>query len=49
MSEGGTEREGDIESKEGSRIRAVSTELKMGLKLTSCGDHDLSGISHLTD
>ena len=30
-SRGGTEREGDIESEAGSRVRAVSTEPHMGL------------------
>ena len=32
MSGGGTEREGGIESKAGSRLRAVSTEPDMGLE-----------------
>ena len=35
MSRGGTGREGDTESKAGSRIRAVSTESDAGLKLMS--------------
>ena len=34
MSGGGAEREGDTESEEGSRLRAVSTELDSGLELT---------------
>ena len=34
VSWGGTEREGDPESKAGSRLRAVSTEPDAGLKLT---------------
>ena len=33
-SRGGTEREGDTELETGSRLRAVSTEPDMGLKLT---------------
>ena len=33
MSGGGTEREGDTESKAGSRLQAVSTETDMGLEL----------------
>ena len=36
MSGEGAEREGDIESDAGSRLRAVSTEPYMGLKLTNC-------------
>ena len=35
VSGGGTEREGDIESKAGSRLRAVSTEPDVGLELTN--------------
>ena len=35
MSRGGAEGEGDIESEAGSRLRAVSTEPDMGLKLTN--------------
>ena len=35
MSRGGTERGGDIESKAGSRLRAVSTEADAGLKLVN--------------
>ena len=34
MSEGGEEKEGESEA--GSRLRAVSTEPDMGLKLTDC-------------
>ena len=34
MSKGGAEREGDTESKAGSRLRAVSTEPDAGLELT---------------
>ena len=37
MSRAGAEREGDIESEAGSRLRAVSTEPDTGLELTSCG------------
>ena len=33
MSGGGAEREGDTESKAGSRLRAVSTKLLVGLEL----------------
>ena len=35
MSGGGAAREGDTESEAGSRLRAVSTELNAGLKLTN--------------
>ena len=35
MSEGGAEREGDTESKTGSRLRAVSTEPDVGLEPTN--------------
>ena len=34
--QGGTETEGDTESKVGSRLRAVNTELNVGLKPTNC-------------
>ena len=34
-SRGGSEREGDTESKAGSRLRAVSTEPDVGLELTN--------------
>ena len=34
MSRGGAEREGDTESKAGSRLRAVNTEPDVGLELT---------------
>ena len=34
---GGTQREGDTESKTGSRLPAVSTEPDAGLELTNCG------------
>ena len=33
--QGGAERQGDIESEAGSRLRAVSTEPDVGLKLTN--------------
>ena len=36
MSGEGAEREGDTETKAGSRLQAVSTELDVGLKLTDC-------------
>ena len=35
MSGGGAEREGDTESKAGSRLQAVSTEPDVGLELTN--------------
>ena len=36
MNGGGSEREGNTESKAGSRLRAVSTEPDAGLELTDC-------------
>ena len=36
MSRGGAEREGDTESKVGSRLPAVSTEPNLGLELMNC-------------
>ena len=36
MSTGKAEREGETESEAGSRFRAVSTELDVGLKLMKC-------------
>ena len=36
MSRGGAEREGDTESKAGSRHRAVDPKPDMGLELTNC-------------
>ena len=38
MSTGGAVRQGDTESKAGSRLRAVSTEPDVGLKFT---DHEI--------
>ena len=38
MSRGGAERDGDIESKAGSRLRAVSTEPDAGFEPT---DHEI--------
>ena len=38
MSEGGAEREGDTESKAGTRLRAVNTEPDVGLEPT---DHEI--------
>ena len=38
MNGGGSEREGDIESEAGSRLRAVSAEPNVGLELT---DHEI--------
>ena len=36
MSRGGAEREGDIESEAGFRLRAVSREPDVGLELANC-------------
>ena len=36
MSRGGAEREGDTESKAGSRLRAASTEPNAGLEPMNC-------------
>ena len=36
MSGGGAEREGDTESKAGSRMQAISTVPNAGLELTEC-------------
>ena len=36
MSGGGTEREGDTEAEAGSRLRAVSTDPDVRLKLMDC-------------
>ena len=47
MSGGGAEREGDTESKVGSRIRAVSTEPNMGLEPTSREIMTWAEIGHL--
>ena len=49
VSGGGAEREGDTESKTGSRLWAVSTEPDAGLKLT---DHEImtwAEVGRLTD
>ena len=48
MSRGGAAREGDTESKAGSGLWAVSTELDAGLEPTNW-DHDLIWIRCLTD
>ena len=37
MSRGGAEKEGNTESEAGSRLRAVSTEPDVGLKLMNLG------------
>ena len=46
---GGEEREGDIESKAGSRLWAVSTEPDVGLKLTECKIMTWAEVRALTD
>ena len=42
LGDGGAEREGDTESKAGSRLGAISTEPDAGLELTDFEIHDLS-------
>ena len=49
MRGGGAEREGDTESKAGSRFWAISTEPDMGLKPTSCEIMTWAEVGHLTD
>ena len=49
MSGGGVAREGDTESKAGSRLWAVSTEPNVGLKLTSCEIMTWAQVRCLTD
>ena len=49
MSRGGTEREGDTESKAESRLRAVSTEPDVGLKLANCEIVTLAEVRRSTD
>ena len=49
MSGGGAEREGDTESKAGSRLRAVSTEPDAGLELTACEIMTWAEVGRLTD
>ena len=46
---GGAEREGDTESKAGSRLQAVSTEPVAGLKLTNREIMTLAKVGRLTD
>ena len=46
---GGAEREGDTESKAGSRLWAVSTESDMGLELTDGEIMAWAEVGHLTD
>ena len=46
---GGARREGDTESKAGSRLRAVSTEPDAGLKLMDREIMTWAEIRHLTD
>ena len=49
VSGGGAEREGDTETKAGSRLQAVSTESNMGLKLTSREIMTWAKVECLTD
>ena len=49
MNRGGAEREGDTESEAGSRLRAVSTEPDVGLKLTNCEVTTSAKVGRLTD
>ena len=49
MSGGRAESEGDIESEEGSMLRAVSTELYTGLELINCEIMTKAEVGHLTD
>ena len=49
MSRGGAEREGDKESKAGSRLCAVSTEPNAGLELTNCEIMTRAEVERLTD
>ena len=49
MNETGAETEGDTESKAGSRLRAVSTELDAGLELTNREIMTRSPVRCLTD
>ena len=49
MSGGGAEREGDTESKAGSRLCAVSTEPDMGLELMNHEIMTGAEVRHLTD
>ena len=48
ISRGGAQREEDTESKAGSRLWAVSTELDMGLKPTNCEIMTWAEVGHLT-
>ena len=49
MSWGGPERQGDTECKASSRLRAVSTEPDMGLKVANCEIMTWAEVGHLTD
>ena len=49
MSRGGAEREGDTESKVGSRLWAVSTEPDVGLELTDCKIMTWAEVGRLTN
>ena len=49
MSRGGAEREGNTESQAGSRLRAVSTELHVGLEFTNHEIMTQAEVSSLTD
>ena len=49
MSRGGAERQGNTESEAGSRLRAVSTELDVGLKPMKCEIMTSAEVEHGTD
>ena len=49
MNRVGAEREGDAESKAGSRLRVVSTEPDAGLELTSSEIMTQAKVGHLTN
>ena len=49
MSEGGAAREGETESKAGSRLWAVSTEPDVGLELTECEIMTWAEVGRVTD
>ena len=49
MSKGGAKREGDTESKAGSRLWAVSTEPDAGLELTNCETMAWAEVEPLTN
>ena len=49
MSGQGAEREGDTESKAGSRLRAISTEPDAGVELTHCEIMTRAEVGRSTD